>query len=385
MQFIGADKIFDGEKFLDDGSVLGINNNVVKSIVLKDEIDENLIKKHKGIICPGFVNAHCHLELSHLHNKILQHAGLPRFAKEVVKSRNAFTNHEIIELAEIQDAEMYKNGIVAVGDICNTDITFGIKENSKLYYHSFIELIGLNPINAEIFFNKGLDLLNISKVKGLKASLAPHAPYSTSNKLIALIAGYNKNHNLVTSIHNQESKEEDKFFKGEENTFNELYKFLNIDLSFYKAPNTSSFYSYYGNIKNNKSIFVHNTFTTKEDVLLSENPQHYWCFCPKANLYIENKLPNYTLFKHKKKNICIGTDSLASNNNLNIVEEANTLLNHNNEFSIEEILSMLTLNGAKALGIDTIYGRIKEGTKFLNLIEMSDNKSFNLIKSNIIF
>lgn len=381
MQFISADKIFDGTKFLPEDSVLVINNNSVKEVISGKLIGANTIRKHKGIICPGFVNAHCHLELSHLMGKIPQQTGLPEFAKQIVTNRNNFTKEQKIELAKIQDGLFVANGIAAVGDICNTDDTFEIKAKSKIHYHSFIELIGLNPAYAEKQFNSGLELINKAKAFNLSASFAPHAPYSTSLELIDLIGRYNSSNNLVTSIHNQESLEEDRFFKGLPTNFLNLYSFLNIPIDFFKAPNTSSFQHYYSYLKNTKSIFVHNTFSAKEDVELSENPYHYWCFCPKANLYIENKLPNYELFKNKT--ICLGTDSLASNNNLNLIEEANTILNNSSVFGIEEILSALTYNGAKALGIEEKFGSIKVGTTFLNLIAFEANE-IKLFESNLL-
>ena len=98
-------------------------------------------------------------------------------------------------------------------------------------------------------------------------------------------------------------------------------------------------------------ILVHNTFTSASDIQWAEyySKQLYWCFCPNANLYIENKLPDYKLFLDAKVKIVIGTDSLASNAGLSILDELKTISKHCPQISFEELLTWATKNGAEAL------------------------------------
>lgn len=376
MRFLKANKLFTGEVFLPENTVLVIENNgTLKDIISESDTDSLNVESYHGIITPGFVNAHCHLELSHLKSVIPKQNGLVEFAKQIMTNRHKASKEEISEHQYFADKSMQESGIVAVGDICNTLDSFKIKEQSTIYYHSFIELLGLNPLNAQTNFEKGVDLLQKLNALGLKGSLAPHAPYSTSVDLISKITDFNLSKHAISTIHNQESDEETKFFNGEKSDFAKLYEFLNIDISWFKAPKVSSLQNYFNSLKNQQTILVHNTVSKKEDIELVDCSTIFWCFCPNANLYIENKLPNFEFFKELQNYICIGTDSLASNTQLDLISEANVLLN-NSFFDLQTTLKMMTKNGAKALAIDTNFGSLIKGKNVgLNLIEMASTSS----------
>ena len=98
--------------------------------------------------------------------------------------------------------------------------------------------------------------------------------------------------------------------------------------------------------KKSQIILVHNTFTSKEDVEWTKENNYsiYWCTCPKANLYIENSLPDYSIFDLEK--LCIGTDSLASNSTLSILEELK-VLKENTDFDLNTLLKIACKNGLK--------------------------------------
>ena len=381
MRIISANSIFNGINFLSQEMALVIDDfGILKDIVKKTEIQSSEIEHYDGIIAPGFVNAHCHLELSHLFSQIDPKTGLIEFLKQVIAKRNNFNKKEQEDAAIEADFKMWESGIVAVGDISNIDTTFKTKANSKIYYHTFIELIGLNPLHSETIFEKGLSLLKELENYNLIGSLAAHAPFSSSKLLINKIANYNSLNNLAFSIHNQESEEETKFFAGRPSGINDLFDYLNIDINWFKPPKTSSLLSYLDEIPNKKSLLVHNTFCKEEDIIASKYKFINWCFCPGANLFIENTLPNCDLFLNHNQNWCIGTDSLASNQKLDMCFEASILLSKSPSISIESILKALTYNGAKALGIEDKFGKLIIGKNTgLNLIQLSDTQ-LNFIK-----
>ena len=381
MRIISANSIFNGINFLSQEMALVIDDfGILKDIVKKTEIQSSEIEHYDGIIAPGFVNAHCHLELSHLFSQIESKTGLIEFLKQVIAKRNNFNKKEQEDAAIEADFKMWESGIVAVGDISNIDTTFKTKANSKIYYHTFIELIGLNPLHSETIFEKGLSLLKELENYNLIGSLAAHAPFSSSKLLINKIANYNGLNNLAFSIHNQESEEETKFFAGRPSGINDLFDYLNIDINWFIPPKTSSLLSYLDEIPNKKSLLVHNTFCKEEDIIASKYKFINWCFCPGANLFIENTLPNCDLFLNHNQNWCIGTDSLASNQKLDMCFEASILLSKSPSISIESILKALTYNGAKALGIEDKFGKLIIGKNTgLNLIQHSA-KQLNFIK-----
>lgn len=373
MRFITANQIFNGKDFLPPHSVIILNkNNTVEDLVHSQSIDSSRIEIFDGIISPGFINTHCHLELSHLKNQINQQTGIVEFALNVIKKRNTFSIEEQIDAMQEADLLMKKQGIVAVGDISNDVNSIEVKQKSNLYYHTFVELIGLNPLNADKIFEQGAKTLQHFSQTNLSASLAPHAPYSVSEKLIELIVKDCIESRMPTSIHNQESLAENIFFKSKSGDFLKLYKNLGIDIDYFKPTDLSSLQSVLNSFHQQvKTLLVHNTFSNEKDIEVANffNKEIFWCLCPNANLYIENSLPNLDLLLTKNCQITLGTDSLASNSTLSILEEINTLMKNYPKVELDKILKMATYNGAKFLGIDHQFGLIEKGKKpGINLI-----------------
>jgi aminodeoxyfutalosine deaminase len=377
MRFITADHIFSGKEFLANDLIIAVNEkNIIHDIISVDQVEKSNIEYFQGIITPGFVNTHCHLELSHLKNVIKQHTGIVDFGLSVMKHRNEKSLELQQEAMLLANKEMKKQGIVAVGDISNSNNSINTKLQSDLYYHTFVELIALNPERADIVFDAGKQLLSEFSNHQLSASLAPHAPYSASLELIKKISDHCFAQNTTTSIHNQESKAENDFFLTKTEDYLRLYETINVSIDYFKATGKSSLNSVSGALnKNIHSLLVHNTFTNKEDI---ENIQRthsnlYWCLCPNANLYIENTLPNVSLLKSNNCILTLGTDSLASNSQLSIIDEINTIQKHQPEITLDVLLQAATFNGAQFLGIENKFG----------LIEKNRNCGINLIEGNL--
>ena len=384
MRFISASHIFSGLSFLPENTVIVINDaNAICDIISKNEIGLNHLELHKGIISPGFINTHCHLELSHLQNEIPQKTGIVNFALDIIKKRNT-KSIESIELAMHEaDAYMKTQGIVAVGDISNTNYSLEIKKKSSLYYHTFVELIGLNPSNSSLVFNNGLKLYNEFSENKLSTSFAPHAPYSSSTDLITLISNFCETILKPTSIHNQESIAENLFFETKTGDYLKLYESLGLNIDYFNATGKTSLQSILSSFNSEvNTLLVHNTFSNSADIE-NANQLHkklFWCLCPNANLYIENTLPNIELLLSKNCNITLGTDSLASNSTLSIIDEINVIKQYFPGTTTETLLKMATYNGALFLGIDNQFGEIKNGkTPGLNLIT-EEKEKFNVTK-----
>lgn len=356
----------------DTGKILSVSEPYVTAEQLSIQV-----KKLSGIICPGFINTHCHLELSHLKGKIEMGKGLVNFIKDVQQFRGSDKN-EILDSALIADAEMYKNGIVAVGDISNTNLTIPVKKSSKLYYHTFIEAFGFVPNQAEEVFKKSLSLLE--DFKPMASSITPHAPYSVSKDLFKLIKNLSKFGNNLLSIHNQESADENKFFRYKTGSLVELYQHFGINIDFFKPQARNSLQTIVPLLTNNQRIlFVHNTFTNLKDLYFVKRFDRNisFCFCPNANLYIENCIPKINLFLNQGFNLTLGTDSLASNHSLSILDEMKVIQNKLPDINAETLIEWATLGGAKFLGIDHEKGSLEPGkSPGLNLISGLNEWSF---------
>ena len=358
-----ADQVFTGTKLLDGHPVLVVREDgTIEGIINKEDAGED-IQVLNGLLTPGFVNAHCHLELSHLKNAIPAHTGLQEFVKQIVALRKV-EEHVIADAIEKAEDEMFENGIVAVGDICNTLDTLEQKLKHRIAYYSFVELYDLDPTRAHDKIIAGLDIQNKFQENCIRASLVPHAPYSVSFNLWKLLTEHFESHTIT--MHNQETKDENDFFQTKTGSFLGMYERTKVSLDFFEATGLTSVRSVLPYFKKaHRSILVHNSFTSVEDIqaVQKEMPNSFWCICANANQYIEQTMPPIELLRSQKVNIVMGTDSYASNWSLNMLDEIKTIQKHLPQIALEELLGWSTINGAKALQMDKGLGSFEKGKK----------------------
>lgn len=381
MRKITADYIFPiHQRPIKNGVVVVDEKGTILKLGERHDFDEQELESHKGIITPGFVNTHCHLELSHMKGKVATGTSLIPFISSVVKFRD-ITQTIIDKAIEKGDREMYADGIMAVGDISNKTDTAAQKTKSEINYYTFVEMFDfLQDAWTEDTYQQYLAVFKgQANNNGNKKSMVPHAPYSVSRNLFQKLAKANPKGSTV-SIHNQETPDENLFFQKKKGAFLEFYKNFDINIDAFQATgkNAIDYALEYMN-PNCKTIFVHNTMTDKGDIEKAHawNKDCFWATCPNANLYIENRLPNYQHFLDTGAKVTIGTDSLTSNWQLSIVEEMKTIAKYQSYVPLETLLKWATLNGAEALGYENQLGSLAIGKKpGLVLLNMGRNLTF---------
>lgn len=357
-----ADYLFNGGKILSSTNVIICNEKgVIEEILDQKEAGEG-IEKFRGLLTPGFVNCHCHLELSHMRGLIPEKTGLIDFVFSVVTQRN-LPEEEIRQAIGVAENEMLQNGIVAAGDISNNGFTIEQKLNHNLHYYNFVEASGWLPDVATQRFARSKEYFNLYS-KHLPTSIVPHAPYSVSDALWNLIKPYFKN--KVVSIHNQETVFEDELFLQNSGDFVRMYQMMKLDNSFYKASGKSSLQTYFSKLEEAAHVLlVHNTFTKEQDIAFVKNTRPgnsvSFCLCVNANQYIEQSIPPIDMLRNHGCNIVLGTDSLASNWSLSILDEMRTIQNQFPSIPLEELLSWATINGAQALQMNDKLGSFEKG------------------------
>lgn len=359
-----ASQIFTGTQMLDGAGQVLITkaDGTIDAIVPVAEAGED-VQELEGILSPGLVNAHCHLELSHMKGMIPPHTGLQEFVKQIVALRQV--EPDVIQEAIVSaEAEMMANGIVAVGDISNTLDTLKQKAKHHLAYYSFVELYDLDPTRAADKIIAGLEIQKQFQENCVRASLVPHAPYSVTNALWDLLSAHFGIHTI--SMHNQETPDENAFFKTKTGNFLGMYERTKVNLDFFEPTGLSSLQSILPIFKKtHRGILVHNSFTSTEDIqaVHAAMANAFWCLCPNANQYIEQTMPPVELLRSEKANIVVGTDSYASNWSLNILDELKTIQHHQPQIPLAEMLGWATLNGARALQMDKHLGSFEKGKK----------------------
>ena len=352
MRYLTSDIVYTSVSSpIKQGVLVVDDEGTIQDVLNQSDLASQNLEYFPGALCPGFINTHCHLELSHLKNKIEKRTGLSQFILEIVSQRDAPVK-DVFDSINKADQMMYDNGIVAVADISNTYLSFSCKENSPIHYHTFIEIFGSKPENAHSLFSQGLEL---KKRAQHPCSLTPHATYSVSDTLFKILKEQNKGQ--IVSIHNQETQSEDEMFINASGTLLEgLPSFHH-----FKASGQSALKSTLPKLPIAPILLVHNTFTKREDIFWahSQRSNIFWATCPKANLFIENALPTYSDFVESEAKMTIGTDSLASNDSLSILEEMKVINSH---VPLPLLIQWACKNGAEFLGLEKL-GSFQKGKR----------------------
>lgn len=317
---------------------------------------------YNGIIIPGFVNCHCHLELSAMKGMSKGKQGLGKFIEDVREMRTAVTDTETP--ARIADRDMYNSGVSACADICNTPDTFRIKDESPVEYINLLEVFGVDPARANKRLEEISALENVASGFRTASYIVPHSLYSLSTKLL-LSLKVKTSSNKITSLHFMESDAEKEFLEYGTGSLNESYTSMGITremLTDRVSNHVSAIHSLVtlsGNL-----LLVHNTFATGDEIdRVMERGNTFWCLCPSSNIYIENRIPPVQLLRDRGARIVLGTDSLASNNNLSILDEMKVISSAFPDIPLDEMVEWATLNGAEALGLSERFGTIETGKR----------------------
>lgn len=362
----------------DDGEIINIEDT---SGDLKEKYS---IEFYNGVIVPGFVNCHCHLELSHMKGSIKEGTGLGEFIEQIRTTRKANTE-TILSSAYSADNYMFNNGIVLCADICNTSDSFTIKKDSRIRYVNLLEVFGLDPDKALKRIDEITVIAEKAKDMDLTFSMVPHSAYSLSLTLFRLLRDKSLN-NKVTSIHFLETAGEENFLKNRTGALMNSYERSELIPPRLETAECHASVILEEVTKSGNLILIHNTFADRKTVRqVSERVNLFWCLCPNSNIYIENKLPPVNMLIGEGCELVIGTDSLASNTELSILAELKTLQITFPETSIEDLVLWATMNGAKALGEEKQFGSIETGKKpGLLLLQNVDLQNMKLLPDSFV-
>ncbi|MFM2137801.1 MAG: hypothetical protein RJA57_108 [Bacteroidota bacterium] len=368
-----ADRIFDGHRFHGSDRVLvATDSGTIEGILdLSDAGDD--IETLPGTLSPGFVNAHCHLELSHLKGVIPPHTGLIEFLCSVVTKRD-FSPQVIQDAIVGAEAELAENGTVAVGDIGNTADTATVKARSRIRWQNFVEVLSFTDDDAEKQFRHysgvaaAMERALMSVPVPHRTSLVPHAPYSISPNSFQLIDAATEGQ--IISIHNQEHPAENELYRTGGGPYLDFFKIFGMDRSPFPVTGKSSIRSVLPHFtKNQRILLVHNTFMPEEDVdwanrfAAEQGLRLVYCLCVNANRYIENRLPPAETFVRNGCHIVLGTDSYSSNWQLSMAREIETARAHFPTVPEELVWQWATLNGALALDWNDDLGSFEPGKR----------------------
>jgi cytosine/adenosine deaminase-related metal-dependent hydrolase len=346
--------------------------------------EKQSVEFHNGIIIPGFVNCHCHLELSHMQSTIREGKGLSGFTEHIRNTR-ATDSENISGAAKSADRDMFAAGVNLCADICNTSLTFNLKKESRISYFNLLEVFGIDPPKAGSRMAEIIKIAEIAAEMDLPYSLVPHSVYSLSLPLFRLLRKASID-NRITSIHFMESEGERDLVENHSGPLMKSYMESGLISTGIETAKNHSDAVLFEVTGSGNLILVHNTFADRETIRKVRNRgKLYWCLCPKSNIFIENKIPPVDLLIDEGCNITIGTDSLASNKKLDILEELKTIQAYFPDLPVTELVLWATLNGARALEKEEQFGSLEQGKKpGLLLLQDVDLQNMKLLPGSYV-
>lgn len=323
----------------------------------------------KGALVPGFVNAHCHLELSHLHKKFRKGTGMTGFIDQINALRDWASDDVKTGLVHEWMDKLWKDGVSAIADISNDASSFPVKQSSPIYTRTFLEVFGTEPEDCEGVMESVRALNETSEEYGIDAAPTPHSCYTMSPQLLSASSAAGLESGYL-SYHSQESQEEEDLLISGTGAMAENRR--KAGMSTPPVTGESSLKYFIDRLSDVKPaphkehiLLVHNVTLKQDDINAAKKAFEnvYWAICPLSNLFIHEALPPVRLMRENDLKICLGTDSLSSNDDLDMMAELRCLHENFPDVPMAELFRWASRNGAEFLGKENELGSFAEGRR----------------------
>ncbi len=336
-----------------------------------------------GALVPGFVNTHCHVELSHLHRKFRKGTGMAGFIDQINELRDWAGREVKQQLVKEWMDKMWADGVSAMADISNDDSSFDIKKSHPMYTRTFLEVFGSEPEMCEGVMEDVAALKTVADQAGIDAAPTPHSCYTMSPQLLSASASAGLDEGFL-SYHSQESPEEEDLLISGSGAMYENRK--RSGMSTPPVTGESSLKYFIDRLAAAQPapyaqhiLLVHNVCLSQSDIEAAKKVMKnvYFAICPLSNIFIHNALPPVDLMRENGLDITLGTDSLSSNDDLDMVKEMYCIHSAFPHVPMQEILTWASLNGARFLGKEDRFGSLEAGKQpGLVLVDNLDKDGF---------
>ena len=361
--------IVDPWTIIENGCI-EIRNGFIEEVHLKAPA-VNVIDHGPGVLLSPLVNAHLHLELSALEKQLSFGQGFDGWVKQLLEKREGLSISEMIRAIKDQSKRLVQNGNLWVGDIASLDIVQSMAMSLPLKGTFFQEFLG-TQIPDKYHLEKDM----------ISFSVAGHAPHTTSPELLMTLKKRAMSDGLMFSVHLAESDVESEFICDQKGGWADFLKQRGIDFSAWQiCARTPVEHADRIGLLDASTLAVHLLNVTSDDLDRLARSQTKVCLCPRSNHNLHQRLPD--IFSMLKSGLfpALGTDSLASCDSLDIFDEMAFVHQHFPELDPADILAMGTINGAIALGVQTLTGSLEKGklAEFLYL-DCSANTKNTLVE-----
>ena len=328
------------------------DGTVIRTGVSPDPAAEPVF--YDGAVAPGFVNAHCHVELSYMKGLFRKGTGMAGFIDQINELRDTKSlGEKVRDLSEAMDS-LWEQGVVAMADISNCDDSFAVKARHPMYTRTFLEVFGTEPEDCAAVMDGVRKLKKVADGFGIDAAPTPHACYTMSPELVTAVSVEGLKSGFL-SFHSEETEEEEMLKYGTGKMWENRRR---AGMSVPPVTGKSSLLYFIDRLLAGRPapfdehiLLVHECCMDQEgiDAVKAVMSHPFVAICPLSNLFIHNTLPPIDLMRRNALKICVGTDSLSSNDDLNIVDELYCLQRNFPEVPLGELLTWASRNGAEFL------------------------------------
>ncbi len=308
-------------------------------------------------LLPGFINAHTHLEFSHLTEPVPAGKSFAHWIANVIEERRHRT---VTREASVRQGleECRASGTAFVGEI-QTGEAVHEGETAGVVFREFL---GLSSEQIPRHLAQARAFLSQETPPGVVHGLSPHAPYSTHPELVHGLVQLAKDHAAPLAMHLAESPEEIELLTRGSGPLVRLFRKLGVWRDDVLPRGTSPLEILKSLAEAPRVLVVHGTLLTPPaQHYLARNRQFSVVYCPRTSSYFGFRPHPWKAMRRQGVRVVLGTDGRASNPDLNLLRELKSLLRSAPELGTETLLSMVTREAAVALGIEAWAGTLSVG------------------------
>jgi len=352
----------NAETLIENGALIVEKGKVREVLQRGERLPANLAEVHRfegGLIIPGLVNAHTHLELSFLRGKVPFRGSFLRWLGKVGLIRATASERQIAQSVKMGLDESLASGTTLIADTFRSGQALAVLCRRGARGMAFLEIIAPWQAQAQRAISLAVSRIGRFAVnRDLRIGIAPHAPYSVSGELLRLLAKTT----FPLSIHTAESRAEEGLFQSGKGSLARLLKVIGAFSGDFCAPGAGPVgYLYQAGVLSKRALLVHMNYVTDEEIRVCARAGVNLVACPRSAAFFGHKEGTFRRFIAEGMNIALGTDSLASNSSLSILDEMRFIRCRFPEVSPSDILRMATESGAIALGFSSRKGSLEPG------------------------
>ena len=353
---------------IEDGAVV-VEREKIVGVGAFPEIKETfageVLDLGERVLLPGLINAHCHLDYTVLRGKIPSPSSFADWIREINAEKARLTEQDYVDSIKAGFAEAARFGTTTIANLTAfPKLADAIEEPIRTWW--FGELIDVrDPKQAEAIVEEAVELLRPKRNWGL----APHAPFTASPRLFARCEEIARKEGVPLTTHLAESRDEMQMFREASGPAFDFLQGIGRSMDDCGRETPFSLFRRTRSLDERWIIAHLNELDADDFELLAKTPKFHIAHSPRSHGYFGHSPFAFEQLRGLGLNVCLGTDSLASNTNLSLFAEMREFLGKNSATSPREALEMATTNGAAALGQWDRLGCIRTGA-FADLIAL---------------